>query len=332
MILRAPFYRGDIVATIDGNMQGFLEYTTALYAGFTDQNIHDFSQMLKHLQSTGRYQSVVDFFSELERHLYGDPKAHALPINEWSTDLINRLYFFYRNAGFQGTIADMLTSVIKLVDLAEQSDYDNPVSAKKAVQLKGFAQALKRHCTSEYSHPRLSKMFHPVREVNSTDPGLHFTATLPHSYDLLVEGEGVPVEHWNEDAGEIFFALRYTSPNNPVCIPLFTVHYENTELQVRYEYGPEVPSCIRVYKDDTRVLSFKTKYNQSGMDVFSITWSDALLSVSNGESTQINPNPFPSSKPQYIKINVPIGSGDIHIQEWTYYPAYFSPNAQQILF
>ena len=319
------------MATIDGAFSGFLEYNTNQYLGFTDQNITDFTRMIQYLRGSRRYADVLAFFRDLETHLYGPGTAHSLPVEEWVRPILDRLYYFYRNSGFTGDTADMLKAIEKNVVIATEEDVENPVSASKAIDLQAFGRVIARHQESLYSHPQLTKLFRPARELQLADPGLYFSSALPDSYSLLAGSDGVPIERWDVYEGTVVFHLKYTS-DDAVDVPLFTFHYDDCNLQVRYQYGPEVNSSVRFYKNDVVIASLKTAFNQSGADILSITWSDAFLGIRNSTATASGSNVFPRRVPKAVTLDVPLGHGNISIQEWVYYPQYTSPNAQTFFF
>lgn len=190
-------------------VSGFSTVTTYRYEGFTEAMISELEQILQRLGDDPKTQNIIQFFTNLHKHLTSTAGEH-IDITPLSDTLITQLYNAYRKAGFKGTRNQMLLDIDKHLEVADDTTFRAGISKTAAMTAVQWKDIYTRHLTDPSAHRKVYQTLNPTRSFNA--PAIiHYSSTFQHT------DANCTIANWNERYGTLVLRYRLKNSDNRIA-------------------------------------------------------------------------------------------------------------------
>lgn len=301
---------------IESAVTGFHTLSTYRYVGFDDKILRDYERMLINLGKTKEWTTLKKFLSDLYTHLHNSSGAHKLDltIDDNTRTVIESLYNAYRDAGYQGTITDMLTSIVKEIEVGTIGECLTGWNDKKAVTVEGWNAIFEKHQRSTTAHERLVTRILPDH-FPTTSPDICISHLIRPRYisplHLMVD-----TPNWRMDRGTIYFKFYYDVRDYRSYLPLEILLVSfNAGTQASLEIKLMIQKVHKGY--DAKLLVKWTDRNEYlrlplntlgyGIGRYVLRYDNQYVILRDTVSTVTGVNPFHNKKIINFQIRVPLG-------------------------
>lgn len=195
-------------------VSGFSTVTTYRYEGFTEAMISELEQILQRLGDDPKTQNIIQFFTNLHKHLTSTAGEH-IDITPLSDTLITQLYNAYRKAGFKGTRNQMLLDIDKHLEVADDTTFRAGISKTAAMTAVQWKDIYTRHLTDPSAHRKVYQTLNPTRSFNA--PVTTHYSSIFGSIGCVVGDDTIPIEKWNNRCGTLVLRYRLKNSDNQIA-------------------------------------------------------------------------------------------------------------------
>ena len=215
------------------NFSGFHTLSTTRHEGFTQQLMSEFEVIIQKYYAQPIYNSFSLFYDELIDHIANIHVSHTFDVNKFKDVLLNQLHQVYLEAGYTGTISDMVTSIVETIKIGSISDAKLGVRTDKALSCEGWKILFDKHRDNTDAHSAiLNDMFNYSAFI--CEPLFSFSALSNELWDTYYSS-GYSLNIWNKREGTLYLELlvntdvHVTSP-----ITVFNIQGAYDYLHVTY--------------------------------------------------------------------------------------------------
>ena len=317
----------------DYPVMGFHTYEALTPVGFTPRVIQELEQLIIKFTHSSKVHLLLKFYQDLKDHIYRSPNAHQLNIEEWKEELLQQLYYLYRQAGFNGSQQEMLLNVIKNIEIATAEDLLRPVSKYKAVGTDFWRSLAEQHSNDPNAHPYLYKFFHNNYEVFNRQPVIYLDYTYPENLSYY-ENDFNLDDTWDPNGGTFLFGISYNSPS-VITQTLYSIQFNNKVFRIDYAFDDSGYSKLMCFMrdeiSDNLMYDKILEYAQSGVTGLVLAYNRASVMFLCEDDFDVVVTQFPVEKPLSTSIHVPIAARGLAIRKFAYYTTQASAEEAKFL-
>lgn len=310
-------------------LSGFHTIDTSRYVGFNDKFISTFEEILTNFTQLPKTQAVLTFYDRILEHI-ADRKAHNLDFSNVKGELLEQLYEAYRDAGFTGTMDDMLTSVLKSIQVATIEESLVGVDKVKAMNVLGWQAVFERHDANIQSHAHLLNTLQPDPAFNVI-PSFYLSHYL-QAIDPVDPDTGYTITKWNPQEGTFYFSFGYNFPDEEsesetVTDPIWSLQFTDKIVHANIITSvPKKKAWLQLVVEDTNgVINFI--HNGLRLPFGNDIVENIVLVYDNDETVARNTlyksvpfkNIFGSQPPYALMLHQPFGTKGTALREISHY-------------
>ena len=295
----------------NASITGFHTISTLNYKGFDERVLSDLEQIIVDFTGLPRVQALITFYVTVRDHLLSCD-THGLKIANFKGVLIRQLYQAYRDAGFTGSIGEMLTNIVSGLKVASIADITAGYSERKVTPAPGWKYLADAHEDDLNAH-------------------LRFKELTPTNYNpALYETGGYTIDQWNTSCGSLYLDFTYDFTNDKNGKVLFDIDFLQHHLLVSISYTTSSTMTITVtFGDVVKTITVTT--GPIGCDRLLIIYNQGDLLIRD-ETTSIHLTcNLADILPVALILHTTLGTTGTSIREFSYYPVALTSTEQLFL-
>lgn len=310
----------------NASITGFHTISTLNYKGFDERVLSDLEQIIVDFTGLPRVQALIAFYATVRDHLLSCD-THGLKIANFKGVLIRQLYQAYRDAGFTGSIGEMLTNIVSGLKVASIADITAGYSERKVTPAPGWKYLADAHEDDLNAHLRFKELT-PTNCGPLMEPSFYFT---PKFYNpALYETGGYTIDQWNTSCGSLYLDFTYDFTNDKNGKVLFDIDFLQHHLLVSISYTTSSTMTITVtFGDVVKTITVTT--GTIGCDRLLIIYNQGDLLIRD-ETTSIHLTcNLADILPVALILHTTLGTTGTSIREFSYYPVALTSTEQLFL-
>lgn len=312
------------MAETDAKVSGFSEVSGYKYDGFNEHVMSELEQILIKFSGLPKTQALIRFYDDVQHHLFEDPTAHGFSVVPFANQLIQQLYQVYLNYGYTGSVADMLFSFTKSLEVATHTDVISSWNREKALQSCEWNYLFNEHNSDPKAHPELYTLFNQKAPVN-LEPNFYFSYFVTDN-DSLLSNDGYTLTNWNTNQGTLYVEFKYDVSTGAVDQKYIEIKDTNKSIEI----GVKIVSgtAYTYVKTPSKELLLKSPFKNSGLDRLVLTYDYDSITARNMLETKSTQNTLNTFIPIVMKTYVPMEKSETCIHEISYYPKTIASSEQ----
>ena len=311
-------------------IKGFHSIDAIRYEEFNDRILEEFERIVQSFYEQPLVEAMRSFYKDLVAHLE-HKNPHDLDIRLWSEVLINDLYKAYLRTGHSGTVTDMMSAIVKLIEVGSEIDVKAGYNTEKAINVNGWRALFEAHQKDRWAHEELFNRIQPGPFLLRT-PSFSFNTLFAENFDPFKE-DGYTFSCWNTHGGTLAFELSHDiSEANNTLLPVFKLRFLDFDLEFLYEFN--VGNLIGQRKsrdsseESTTVVAMPLLNLSAGIDKFILCYENNQYFLRSQMATESIEAFIFEHPPVSFHLDVPIQARGNAIRNFTYYAACASGKEQ----
>lgn len=314
------------------SIKGFHSIDAVRYEGFNDRILEEFERIIQGFYKLPLIETMKAFYTDLTAHLE-HKNPHDLNIRIWASTLIDELYKAYLRSGHQGTVSDMMSAIVKLIEVGSEIDVKAGYSTEKAINVSGWRALFQMHQEDRYAHEEIFNRIQPGPFLLST-PCIAFNTLFSENFDPFIN-DGYTLDCWNEHEGTLFFEIIHdTSLLEEENTRLLAFKLSFVDYALEFQYGFPEGNLIGYLSGTHHLLAEGDKFTipllnlEKGIDRFVLFYKENHYFIrSQTASVEIEPTIF-EHPPVSFSMGMPLQAHGNAIHNFTYYAACASAKQQ----
>lgn len=234
----------------ESSVKGFYKYDTQRLVGFTPEHLSVLERIILSYRKKPPLAQLMEFYPDLEQHL-NDTNPHNLQMSEFLQDFLDQLYSKYQQLGYNGSVTEMLESIIKNITIADSSRIFHTASRYEGINVVGWKALMDAHNQKQYAHEELFETFKIHGDMFFMEPVWMFTYLFSEFYDSYKE-DGYTLDTWNPKEGSLFFECLLRDFSEKTI--LFEIKSISCTIYVYIDTVDDQP-YLHISQDDTILVS-----------------------------------------------------------------------------
>ena len=206
----------------DSSWSGFYRYDTTRFKGFSEALISNMERILLRMRESPPLYDMLTFYNQIDEHLTAtDP--HDFAVNQITYELIQQLYEVYKNLGYDGSIEDMLSAVLKNITIADVESIMHSATRFEAINTIGWKLLADRHLYNVSAHRGLFDVLRIQDRMFYPEPTWHFNYTFKEFWDSY-RTDGYTLANWNPYEGTLF--MEFSLNDLTIDATLWTLYLQ----------------------------------------------------------------------------------------------------------
>lgn len=243
-----------------------------------EENIVELGYIIHNLLKDSKTVDTLSFIENVEQHI-DDVHGHHIDLSDVAYDLIYQLYGTYRDAGYTGSVKDMLIAIEKDVEVASHIEMIEGWTETKAVNVIEWRWRLARHQQDNNAHKALIDSFRPQHVLNLTPiVSYHYKYS---SQDLITITD-VPIPYWEGTDGTInleFCMSIYQDCDKDI---LTVTMLDGSVFHVHLHVAEARSATITFYFDDedpVATITYRAPFVPQFVDRISISYNKNRIAI-----------------------------------------------------
>ncbi len=257
-------------------VSGFYAYENFINQ-IPESSIDELNHIVQNLLKDPKTVETLSFITKVEQHIR-DKDGHHLDISEHTEEMIFQLYQVYRDAGYTGSVKDMLIAIEKDIEVATHVEMVEGWNETKAVNVVEWRWRLDKHQKNKNAHKELLDSFRPQYALN-IDPVVAYHYQYNKFIDKLVD---IPVPYWDALTGTINIEYCF-SINKPFSGDIFSAKLrDNHEFHIHLdiEKGKHViVTCVYDNYEPLATFEYKAPFTPVFVNRLSFSYSRRRISI-----------------------------------------------------